>query len=229
MTEIIKPYYECPHCFKKLTTQARLDKHSCEAKKRFDYMETTKGKGAFYCYEMWMNMKGYSVKSVETFMESRYFKAIERFVAFCSSIGIPDRKHYIRYMADKDIPPLKWTDINVYDDYIQHFDASKTPEEMAAISIDTLFDLADIFQCEIPEVLSHMRASDLMKLVVARKLSPWILLPSRSFLEYMKKEVTAEQKILIHSTIHYDVWGRKFRNNPEVVQKMKELVKEMDF
>lgn len=229
MTEQIKPYYECEYCYKKLTTQARLDKHSCEAKKRAEYLATNKGKSAFYCYEMWNNLRGYSVKNLQTFLESKYFKAIERFIKFCNSTGIPDRKHYIQYMIDKDIMPVRWTDVEVYDEYIQHFDNTKTPEEMARISMDTIFDLADLFECEIGEVLSHMYASDLMKLVVARKLSPWILLPSKSFMEYMKTEVTAEQKILINSTINYDIWGRKFRENPEAVKEMKEIVKEMSF
>lgn len=229
MTENIKPFYECEYCFKKLTTQARLDKHNCEAKKRADYMATNKGKSAFYCYEMWNSLRGFKVNGVETFMDSKYFKSIERFIKFCNSTGIPDRKHYIEYMISKEVMPFNWTNPEIYDEYIQHFDNTKTPEEMARISMDTLFDLADLFDCEINEVLSHMYASDLMKLVVARKLSPWILLPSKSFKNYMRTEVTAEQTVLINSTINYDIWGRKFRENPEAVQQMKEIVKEMDF
>lgn len=229
MNEKVKPFYECEHCYKKLTTQARLDKHSCEQKKRAEYMATPKGIGALYCYETWMSLQGYSTKGVEAFMESKFFKPIERFVKFCNSTAIPDREHYIKFMVSKGLLPSKWYDVDVYDEYLQHFDRSVTPLEAARITADTLYDLADLFECEIPEVLGHIAASDLMKLVVARKISPWLLLLSKSFLQYMKNEVTPEQRLLIHATISHDVWSKKFKDHPETIKVMKEIVTELDF
>lgn len=223
------PYYECPYCYKKLTTQTRLEGHTCEPKRRAEYLSTPNGRGAFYAYEMWLNLQGYQVKSIDSFIESKYYKAFERFVKFCNNVAIPDREDYIRYMIKNSILPFRWNNIDVYDEYLQYFDTNTTPSKLVNISLGTLYELSDLFECEIKDVLSNMYASDLMKLVVARKLSPWLLLVSRSFMLYMKNEVTDEQKLLINSTIPSDMWIEKFGKNIELVKEFKELAKKIGF
>ena len=226
MTERVKPFFECPHCCKKLTTEARLEKHKCEEKKRYEYLQTHKGKSAFYCYKAWMNYQGRQVKDQDTYMKSKYFNSIAEFVLFCNRVGIPDRKHYIEYMADKGLMPGSWIDPDIYSDYIKHFDTSKTPKQMADITMSTIFDLAEIFECEPGEVFEHMTSSDIMKLVVARKLSPWILLFSKGFISHLRCDTTPEQKILINTVISHKLWRERFNEDPDSVALMKKLVQE---
>jgi hypothetical protein len=222
----VKPFFECPHCSKKLTTEARLEKHNCEEKKRFDYLQTMKGKSAYYCYKAWMNYQGRKVKDQDTFLNSKYFNNFKEFVLFCNRVGIPDRKHYVEYMADKSMTPSHWTLPDVYEDYIRHFDASKTPKEMAEITVSTMFDLSEIFECQIGEVFEHMTSADIMRLVTARKLSPWILLFSKGFMTHLRTDTTAEQRILINTVISHKFWRTKFSEDPESTQMMKDIVEE---
>lgn len=229
MTERINPFYECPHCFKKLTTEARLERHNCEKKKRFTFMQTMKGKSAFYCYREWMRAQGRSARDIDIFMNSKYYNSIIKFVKFCNKVGIPDRKHYISYMVEKGIMPSQWDEVSVYETYIQHFDSSKTPLEMASITVDTIYDLSEIFECELNEVFEHMESSDIMRLVAARKLSPWILLFSESFKTHLRCDTTAEQKILIGSVIDHKHWAGKFKDDPKSVAAMKKIVSELSF
>lgn len=224
----VKPYYECPHCCKKLTTEARLAKHNCEEKKRYDYMQTMKGKSALYCYKTWMGMQGRKVSDPDVFMRSKYFKSIVEFVKFCNRVGIPDRKHYIEFMVDRGLLPSNWTSTDVYQEYITHFDNSKTPEELADITMGTIFDLSKIFECEPGEVFEHMTSADIMRLVVARKLSPWILLVSRGFMAHIRTDTTPEQRILINSVIDYKIWKNRFSDNPEALALMKKIVQEFN-
>lgn len=226
MTERVKPFYECPHCCKKLTTEARLAKHKCEAKSRHDYLQTMKGKSAFYCYKAWMSAQGRAVKDQNVFKESKYFNSFVEFVKFCNRVGIPDRTHYIKYMASKGILPGQWTTMDYYNDYLVYFDENKTPEEMATITLDTMFDLCKIFECELDEVFQHMTSADIMKLVVARKLSPWILLISKGFIEHMRNETSYEQKILIGTVIDHNHWGDIFKKDPRSLNIMRKIVSE---
>ncbi|QDJ96414.1 hypothetical protein Xoosp13_228 [Xanthomonas phage Xoo-sp13] len=227
MTGHVKPFFECPHCCKKLTTQVRLDKHKCEAKTRHEYMQTNKGKSAYYCYKAWMNAQGRAVKGQDVFMESKYFNAFVEFCKFCSRVGIPDRKHYIMFMIDKGIMPTQWTSMDIYTDYLHHFDASKTPIEMASITIDTMYDLSNHFECELDEVFEHMESSDIMRLVVARKLSPWILLISKGFISHMRTEASPEQKILIGTVIDHNTWAENFKKDPKSLNTMRKIVSEL--
>lgn len=227
MTERIKPFYECPHCCKKLTTEARLEKHNCDLKKRHDYLQTMKGKSAFYCYKAWQNFRGFAVKDQDVFMNSKFFNSFVEFIKFCNRVGIPDRKHYISYMVEKDMLPTQWVKPDVYEEYIRHFDNSKTPLEMASITMDTIYDLSEIFECELGEVFEHMSSADIMRLVTARKLSPWILLFSKGFMSHIRHETTAEQRILINTVISHKVWSNKFKDNPKSVEAMKRIVNEL--
>lgn len=227
MSEHVKPFFECPYCFKKLTTEARLAKHNCEEKKRHDFLKTMKGKSAFFCYQTWMNSQGRTVKDMDVFKNSKYFNAFKEFVEFCTRVGIPDRKHYIDYMVECGLMPTQWTSTEVYNDYIQYFDKSKTPLQMAAITADTIFKLSDIFECELGEVFEHMTSADIMKLVAARKLSPWLLLFTKGFMEHIRTDTTPEQRILINSVINHKFWANKFKDDPESVAAMRRIVNEL--
>jgi len=227
MNERVKPFHECPHCNKKLTTEARLEKHSCEQKKRFDFLNTLKGKSTFYCYRNWMIAQGRNIKDKDVFMNSKYFNAFVEFGKFCSRVGIPDRKHYIEYMVSRAILPAQWVDPEVYETYISHFDNSKTPLEMASITVDTLYDLSEIFECTLGEVFEHMTSADIMRLVTARKLSPWVLLFSKGFMNHIRADTTAEQRILINTVINHGYWSNKFKEDPDSVQAIKRIVSEL--
>ena len=227
MTLNVKPFYECPHCFKKLTTESRLLKHSCEAKKRSEYLKTQKGKSAYYCYKTWMNLRGYKVGDMESFSESRYYNSIVNFVAFCNKVGIPDRRHFITRMIELDLSPTQWNNPDVYKDYMIYFDNSKTPLELVSISTTTILDLSEIFECEIKEIFEHMTSADIMRLVVARKLSPWLLLFSKSFMNHLKLDTTSEQRMLINTVIDPRQWVQKFNNDPESVKSIKKIIAEL--
>lgn len=223
----VVPFFECPHCFKKLTTEARLEKHSCEKKKRFLHLQTPKGQSAFFCYKTWLNKAGRKCKDQDQFMNSKFYNSFLEFVKFCNKVGLPDRKHFIQYAIDEAIPPTLWTNMEVYNAYIIHFDTSKTPIQMAEITVDTMFDLAQIFDCDVTEVFEHMYSSDIMKLVIARKLSPWILLFSKGFMQHMRTETTPEQRLMINTVIDHKHWLHKFKENPEMVSVMKKVVSEL--
>jgi hypothetical protein len=226
MTERVKPFFECPHCCKKLTTEARLAKHNCEEKKRYDYLQTMKGKSAFYCYKAWMNFQGRQVKDQDTFMNSKYFNSFVEFVKFCNRVGVPDRKHYVEFMVDKGLMPTHWVMPDVYEEYIRHFDVSKTPKQMAEITMSTIFDLSEIFECEPGEVFEHMTSADIMRLVTARKLSPWLLLFSQGFMNHIRTDTTPEQRILINTVISHKMWRNRFNEDPESVALMRSIVEE---
>ncbi len=221
----VTPFFECDFCGKKLTTELRLAKHNCENKRRYEFLQTMKGKAAYYCYNTWMSLQGRKA-DIEIFQNSKYYNSIVEFVKFCNQVGIPDRKHYIEYMIDNGIMPTAWTNISVYEKYIEYYDNTKLPEEVALITATTIFDLAQILECKSSDVFNHMNTSDIMKLVVARKLSPWILLLSPGFKSHLRNETTPEQRIMVSGVIDHKIWNRKFSENPEVVNTMRRIVKE---
>ena len=123
-----------------------------------------------------------------------FFDSFKEFINYSNSVGLPDRKAFIKFAVERGISPYSWRDTEVYDDFIKHFDASKTPMDLCQISLSTILDLSEIFECDLIEVFEHMHTSDIMKLVIARKLSPWVLLFSTGFMNHIKFEASSEQK-----------------------------------
>ncbi len=226
MNDRIKPFFECDYCGKKLTTEARLAKHNCKQKQRHLFLKTQKGKAAYFAYGSWMAAMGRKTPPLSTFAESKYFDTFKEFITYSNSVGLPDRKAFIGYMVSKSIDPTVWMTPDMYDDFIHYFDESKTPMELCEISLSTLLDLSEIFECDLGEVFTHMYTSDIMKLVISRKLSPWLLLFSEGFMDHMKFDTTSEQKILINAVIDYKVWREKFKENPEAVEEIKAIIHE---
>ena len=97
---------------------------------------------------------------------------------------------------------------------------------MAEITMSTIFDLSEIFECEPGEVFEHMTSADIMRLVTARKLSPWLLLFSQGFMNHIRTDTTPEQRILINTVISHKLWRNRFNEDPESVALMRSIVEE---
>lgn len=226
MNDNYKPFFECEYCHKKLTTQKRLDKHTCRQKERYMFLRTQKGRAAYFVYSTWMTEQGRKPPPLDTFSESKYYNAFKEFIEYSNSVGLPDRKAFIQFVVERAISPYSWKDTDVYDDFIAHFDNSKTPMELCQITLSTILDLSEIFACDLGEVFEHMHTSDIMKLVIARKLSPWVLLSSTGFMNHIKFEASPEQKIMINTVIDHKQWTQKFKEDPESLKEIRKIVRE---
>jgi hypothetical protein len=194
---------------------------------RHHQIDTPLGLAAYECYSEWLRMFRGSPASKQTFIDSKYYNSFINFVKFCRKMNIPDRMAFIKLAAGLKLSPSSWVSDDFYLYYIEHIDTILTPDQQASISVDTLFELTRIFECEMDEVFEHLSPADVLTMVQSRKLSPWILLVSKKFFEFMKHKTTQEQRILIQTVINPDAWKVKFQKNPKTVQKMKRYVEEM--
>lgn len=224
---MIKPFYECQYCGKKLATEAKLDKHTCEPKKRFEILRTKIGSTAFDYYVYWMNRLGRRVTKRDTFLASRFFNPFIRLVKFARGVGMPEPKLYIDYMIQKDLPPNLWLTEQLYMEYFKLFDEIVPPKKLATVTLKTLASLASIFECDIKDVLSNLEPIQLIQLMNERKLSPWILLLSRSFLSYMRTVADAQDRILLDSIVDASKWAKRFKDDPETTKFMKSLINDL--
>jgi hypothetical protein len=224
---MIKPFYECEYCGKKLSTQAKLDKHTCEPKKRHETLKTKTGSTAFGYYVYWMNKLGRRVTKKETFIASRFFHPFVKLVKFARGVGMPEPKFYIDYMIEKELPPNLWLTEQLYMEYFKLFDEIVPPKKLASATIKTLSSLASIFECDIKDVIFKLEPIQLIQLINERKLTPWILLLSPSFLRYMRTVADAQDRIMLDSIVDASRWAERFKNDPETTKLMKSLINDL--
>ena len=218
-------FYECEYCGKKYVSESHYKKHECDEMLRARHMKTPRGIAAYEAYSTWMSAKGYANRGQQQFMDSKYFTSFVRFIQFAHRIALPAQDQFVKYMAKIDIQPKDWTSNLVYDHFIEEFDTLISPKDQASITVDTFFELANIFECDPDDVFLYLEANTLIKIVQAKKMSPWVLLFSPKFHWFMKNEMTREQRILLGQYVRADQWEATFLMQPDVVDDMKAYVR----
>lgn len=213
----------CAFCEKQFVREKNYLKHKCETMKRYELFDTVDGQFAYIAFNNWRKMKKFAPVSVEIFASSRYFNSFIRFAEYSRTQSIPDRIGYIKIMTEKDLLPFFWCDYDVYDFFIKQFDESCPVDKKIEISIDTLEELAERYECSVPELFGKISAIELLKLVTARRLTPWLLLPSQKFKYFLLHLATSEERMLFNSFVDFPKWKQQFDANPELVNTIRAL------
>lgn len=196
-------------------------KHTCRPKQRLDQMKTPLGQAAYLFYAKWMFATKRSVPTRETFMNSKFYESFIRFAKFIKSVRIPEPEIYIQVMKSKDLQPAMWTMDDAYGFYLEHVEFHMDPKTSIRITSSVLSDLADEYECDIPEVFIKVPPSETIQLIRERKLSPWVLLKSTKFKVFLST-LNSEQMEMIEALINSTFWKRRFLDNPNVVLFVKQ-------
>ena len=218
-------YHECKYCLQKFARESNYNKHQCEQMVKAKIMRMPVGVSAYEYYCLWFKQKGYRIRNKEEFMDSRSFKSFINFSKFARKMAIPAIEKYIELMVELDIHPKDWSNRAVYDHYINNLDLNLTADEQFDISMATIYELARIYDCETSEVFLFMEPADIIKIVQAKKLSPWFLLNSVQFLNFISRQLTREQRILLDKYINSPKWEKEFKKYPKRVSKFRGKVK----
>jgi hypothetical protein len=222
------PFYECQYCGKKLLKESSLLKHSCAQMEKMRICKTRKGTSAFNDYKTWLSFKLKTVSKLETFVDSKFFNTFVKFQDFAASKGIPDRKAFMRYMVQRNMPPTMWQSDDTYDAFILHYDATVSPMAMVKTTLSTMQKLATILECDINQIFDDLLPAEVAKLIFERRLSPWVLLLSKKFTHYLHMLKDPSQYVMITTVIDVDDWHLKFKKNPTVVAEIKTIITELD-
>ena len=220
--------HQCKYCLKNFTREIYLKKHECEPMRRHQMLKTNRGISAYNSYAEWIKCKGYRAATHDSFIESKFFKPFMRFAKFSQKVALPGKDKFIEYMAELDVEPKDWCKPIIYEHYISEHENLFTPDEQAGLTVDTVFELSRIFECETGEVFQYIEPSSLIQIIQAKKMSPWVLLCSKKFGWFVKNEMTREQKVLMERYMDPDKWARKFRDNPELQSKMQTYARALE-
>lgn len=219
--------FECSYCDAKFLTEKRFNSHKCRNKDRALELESPQGMSAFKYYLAWFKYRHLKEPSKDTFINSKYYNALFSFVKYAKKMGIPDTNIYIQFMSRENILPSHWYNDDIYKFFIDYFDNDCDPQIHARVTLKSMDRLANHFQCKICEVFDHLRGADVIKLVQSRNLSPWILLFSKRFAEYLESETTTEEQKLIEQAVSLSKWKiileAKRNHIPEIREYIAQL------
>lgn len=222
--------FKCSHCHTSFVIEDRYLRHKCKEMIRKEELESPIGQAAWLYYQLWMKTNHRFVAEVKSFLHSKYFNAFLRFAKFVKDVRIPDPELYIRFMVEHDMQPVMFTSNEVYAAFIEHMDKRIPALKNAKISIETLFNLADDLGLgsDVSQVFDKVDPNDLIKLILQRKLSPWLLLKSPKFGTFYKDRLTQDQRILLNTIIRPKIWAAKLKEHPEEIKSIVQFIEELD-
>lgn len=203
-------------------------KHRCKQMIRDEEFRTPLGQAAWLYYQQWMKAYRRQIPRSQSFLHSKFYGSFVRFAKFVKAVHLPDPETFIWLMKEKDISPTIWNNDQVYALYLEFLDRKGDPQKQAQVTIDTLFDIADAADTDPGDVFNILTPSEVIQFLRERRLSPWVLLNSKKFMEFYVNRVSAEERIIMESIIRPKYWGEKFQKHPQAVEMMRKYVAELN-
>lgn len=194
---------------------------------RQEELRSVDGQAGLAYYQEWMRSMKRMVPSAEAFASSRYFRAFVSFAQFVKRVRMPKPEKFIAWMVTKDIPPSMWTTNDVYSMYLEYLDHNTSGIESAMLSLETLFAYSEKNDIPIDKVFVQMPINDVIRLIQLRKLSPWVLLFSKTFKDALMYRASPEQRAIIESLVKPEYWIDKMARKKQDVEQIKRLISEM--
>lgn len=228
---MIPNIHQCEFCSSTFVNEKNLEKHSCKYKERYEYI-TKKKKGVvmYRNYLFWLRKSGKSVKYVDehTFIHSTQYNYFQRFSTFVSEKGIPDINLYIETMIKKELVPQHWTRDDVLEYFLEYYDCEISPKIHISKSVDTILRLAEALECETSEIFEELDNKTMLILLQSRKLSPWLLLNSNKFKQYLIKRASAKERDYIQKHINPAKWKKILNSNSKLLKEIRVIIQEFD-
>lgn len=219
--------YICTYCNHSFTKEKTLAVHVCEQKRR---ALAKNEKHVLIGYETYnqfykinQNMSGQ--KTYDEFSRSPYYNAFVKFGSFVSNVDplYPDK--FINYIVTSGVKLDHWCRDELYDNYVVDLIKKESVETALERSIAHMISWADKYNASWNHYFLYVSLSRATFDIKDGKISPWLILNSVNG-KTMLKKLNDEQLSSISTIMDLPFWMNKFKNNPEDVELVKEVVKE---
>jgi len=180
-----KVTWTCEYCQHPFVSERVFMNHRCKEKERLEELRGLVGQSAYAYYSEWMKQSKRSVPPLETFAHSSFYSTFIKFANHVRRVNMPNPMGFIKIMVSSNIQPSLWCRDNVYALYLQSYDTAVPPTTQFIDSLDFALWMAGEHEVQPAEVFSAMGLEKVLLSVQKRKLSPWFLVASKKFREWM--------------------------------------------
>ena len=211
--------WHCQHCLRDYKTEEGFMKHFCPDRERLEELKTPKGQAAYSFYGEWMRLQRRSVPPIDTFAHSRQFNHFIKFAEWTDKTSVPNPNQFITLMVETGTQPVLWCRDTTYAMYLQWYDGVYPPEQQFIETYDTLKGIALDLGVPLNQIYPSIGAIELAKLIKKRKISPWLLVVSKNFLNWVKSLPPVERDI-ISEAVNFAAFSLKLRENPAIAREL---------
>lgn len=218
--------WHCSYCLRDFATELGFMKHRCPERERLDEMKTPRGMTAYAYYSEWMRLQKRSVPPSDRFMTSRQYNYFIKFAEWAEKTAIPNPNQFIKVMVETGTQPVLWCRDTTYAMYLQWYDNAFPPAKQFIETLDRLMMQAAERNVELPQVFAEIGPVALAKLVRRRKLSPWLLVVSKTFLNWLRT-LPENEKDMVAEAINFGAWAAKLNANAALTKELSHACEEV--
>jgi hypothetical protein len=218
--------FKCAYCEKEFTKEKTLAVHVCEPKRRHLSKNEKHVQLALLTYkrfyEISQKIKG---KNFEEFAKSPYYNAFVKFGSFMSNANPIYPEKFIDFVIRSGVKLDHWCRDELYDTYLLELIKMEPADGAIQRSVQTMMDWADDKQAAWNHYFSYVNLNRATHDIKEGKISPWILLQSKSGKEMLKK-MNDEQLSIVGDIINPQFWISRFKKLTADVELVRDVIKE---
>jgi hypothetical protein len=195
---------------------------------REEEFKTVIGQMAWTYYIEWFHASNRFKPSVDTFKTSSLYSQFISFAKFVKQVHIVQPLLYIKIMVKDTIPPSMWKLPDAHGLYISKLNQILTPLKLVDISITTLYQYSDDNNINVSNVFDVITPNEVILMLQRHNLSPWLLLKSKKFINYLKYSTNEEERTQLEILINFKIWHNKFSKHQSEEKSIKLIVSELN-
>lgn len=219
--------YVCPHCNSGFMKEKTLTVHMCEQKRRYLARNEKHVHIGYQAYVRFyqLTQKFKDVKTYDEFARSPYYNAFIKFGSFVSNVNPLYPDHYIDYVVTSNVKLDHWCRQELYDKYVLELIKHENVETALQRTIAHMMDWAEEKNAVWNHYFDYVSLSRATFDIRDGKVSPWIILNSTAG-KTMLSKMNDEQLESISAVIDPQFWVRKFRQQKQDVELVKQVLEE---
>ena len=218
--------YKCGYCNKEFAREKTLAVHVCEPKRRHLSKNEKHVQLALLTYQRFYELsQKQSNKTFDDFASSPYYNAFVKFGSFMSNANPIYPEKFIDFVIKSGVKLDHWCRDELYDTYLQELLKIEPADGAIQRTIKTMMDWADDKDAPWNHYFNYVNLNRATHDIKEGKISPWILLQSKSGKNMLQK-LNDEQLEIITPIIDPTFWIKRFKSLPADVELVKDVVKE---
>lgn len=219
---------QCTHCGRKFLRSSTLQKHTCEQKRRWLDRERPANRIG---YGAWRNFyethhRGKRNLEYSDFASNSYYTAFVKFGSYCVDVSAINPTAYSIWLVKNRVPVDNWASDRSYTGYLIEYLRVEDPHEAVKRTVSNLLDIAQEQNIHLADVFRYTNTNRLTSLVIAGRISPWVIYHSTGGLEWLTG-LDSGASGLILDYIDPEKWKIKFIKIPETVAEIKAILRKI--
>lgn len=221
-----KPKFSCEFCNREFIRESTILKHICEYKQRWLNKDIISNRIGFQCWLQFYkkNSAGKKNNTYEEFIKSAYYTAFVKFGTYCAEANVLNVSRFVDWLVKNQIKLDTWNTDKSYTKFLIEYLRHEDPLDAIARSIETTIEMAMNEKILSHDCLRYCNKNKICYAITTGKISPWMLYQSESGTKFLDT-LNSDHVKMIMDYINPEQWALKFHRNPDIVIKVKELLK----